>query len=557
MNLFVFFIFFLIVLISCYSYGFFFYSYFRKNLNLDVEYCLLLSLLFLCLLSYLTHFFIPHNYFHNSIIFIIGIILFIYYYITNQKNFLKELKLIIFLSIILSIALIIFKTHDDFPYYHFPYTYYLTQENIIFGIGSINHGFRTTSSIFYLNSIFYLPIIEFFSFQFGAILFYLSAVYIFLIQIQKDFQNKIFDFIFYLKLFSLAFILIFFYRISEHGTDRTAQIFIFLLFIELFSLFRKNSKFNEFISKFFILLALIISLKSFYILYLLSVIPIYFFIKKKNLMNSFKLLLKNLSFQFFIVLFFLVLLVNLSNSGCLIYPVSFTCFPFLDWSLGNEASYMNNWYELWSKGGANPNIRVENSDEYIKGFNWVLNWMDGYFFNKVSDFLLGLIFLIILFHLIFKSKLKKKISIRNHIILTLIILLILFFEWFYNHPSLRYGGYSVIALLLFIPSSINLSRNIKTKNFKNKISFFVIISMIIFFGRNIDRVINENKKYNYKPIIDAKYRLDNNHFRIDKYLNDKKKVLFECKMNKILNCNFSDTITMYKKNKYYFLKKND
>ena len=237
MNLFVFFIFFLIVLISCYSYGFFFYSYFRKNLNLDVEYCLLLSLLFLCLLSYLTHFFIPHNYFHNSIIFIIGIILFIYYYITNQKNFLKELKLIIFLSIILSIALIIFKTHDDFPYYHFPYTYYLTQENIIFGIGSINHGFRTTSSIFYLNSIFYLPIIEFFSFQFGAILFYLSAVYIFLIQIQKDFQNKIFDFIFYLKLFSLAFILIFFYRISEHGTDRTAQIFIFLLFIELFSLF--------------------------------------------------------------------------------------------------------------------------------------------------------------------------------------------------------------------------------------------------------------------------------------------------------------------------------
>lgn len=81
--------------------------------------------------------------------------------------------------------------------------------------------------------------------------------------------------------------------------------------------------------------------------------------------------------------------------------------------------------------------------------------------------------------------------------------------------------------------------------------------MIIFFGRNIDRVINENKKYNYKPIIDAKYRLDNNHFRIDKYLNDKKKVLFECKMNKILNCNFSDTITMYKKNKYYFLKKND
>ena len=54
---------------------------------------------------------------------------------------------------------------------------------------------------------------------------------------------------------------------------------------------------------------------------------------------------------------------------------------------------MNNWYEQWSKAGATPNFRVDDPENYIKGFNWVSNWIDLYFFNKVSDFLAGLIFL--------------------------------------------------------------------------------------------------------------------------------------------------------------------
>ena len=166
MNLLIFFLSYIIVTICCFSYGFFLYSNFQKKINLDVEYRFLFALLFLTIISYLTHFFISHNYFHNFIIFTLGIILFINFLIKFQKNFLKELKIILFLSIILFIGLVIFKAHDDFHYYHFPYTYYLTQEKIIFGIGSINHGFRTSSSIFYLNSIFYLPIIKFYSFHF-------------------------------------------------------------------------------------------------------------------------------------------------------------------------------------------------------------------------------------------------------------------------------------------------------------------------------------------------------------------------------------------------------
>ena len=33
------------------------------------------------------------------------------------------------------------------------------------------------------------------------------------------------------------------------------------------------------------------------------------------------------------------------------------------------------------------NFRVENTSQYIAGFNWVSRWFDQYFFNKVSDLL--------------------------------------------------------------------------------------------------------------------------------------------------------------------------
>lgn len=557
MNLIFFFLTYFIVLISCFSYGFTFCSKLQKRLKLDVEYYFLFALLFLTIISYLTHFFVSHNYFHNLIIFTIGIILFFFLFINNQKIFFKELKLILILSSVLFIGLIIFKAHDDFHYYHFPYTYFLTQEKIIFGVGSINHGFRTPSSIFYLNSIFYLPGIKFYSFHFGTMLLYSSAIYIFLAQLNRDLRNKNFDFIFFLKLLSLLFVLIFFYRISEHGTDRTAQVLIFLLFIELFSLFRKKSNFNEFISKYFLLLSLIISLKSFYILYIITIVPIWFYLKGKNFSNLFRIIVNNLSFQIFILLFFIILIVNLSNSGCLIYPVSFTCIPFLDWSLSNEAQLMNNWYELWSKGGANPNFRVVNPDKYIEGFNWVNNWIDSYFFNKVSDFLLGLFSVIIIFYFLFRSKIKKKIIIGNYIQITIIVLIVLFSEWFYNHPSLRYGGFVVIALIIFIPLSIILSKNIHIQNIKKKVLCLVVLSIIIFTVRNFDRILDEKDKYDYKPLTNVNYKLDNQHFRIDKYIKEKKKILFNCKMTKNINCEFNDTITMYKKNRYFFLKKND
>ena len=163
----------------------------------------------------------------------------------------------------------------------------------------------------------------------------------------------------------------------------------------------------------------------------------------------------------------------------------------------NEAKSSNDWYEQWAKAGAGPNHLVDNPENYIKGFNWLANWIDMYFFNKVSDFIIGLLILLLIVNFTFKSKNKNNIKIKKQNYLVYSIIIILFFEWFYNHPSLRYGGFSLIALILFMPFSIYISKFISIKYFKEKIIFLIVLSLVIFVGRNVNRIHYEVKKYNY------------------------------------------------------------
>ena len=85
-----------------------------------------------------------------------------------------------------------------------------------------------------------------------------------------------------------------------------------------------------------------------------------------------------------------------------------TCFENVVWAFDVEhVNIMNNWYEQWSKAGAGPNFRVEDPLKYISLFNWVPNWFEIYFFNKVSDFLAGLFLIILIIYITFYPSPKK------------------------------------------------------------------------------------------------------------------------------------------------------
>ena len=519
-----------------------------KNSNYNKGYSGLFGVFFLIFYSYFSHFFIPHNYGNNLVILTLGLLSFIYFFEKKKKS---EYILFYLFFLILFISFVIFKSHDDFSYYHFPYTYYLTQNNLLVGIGNFNHGFRTPSSIFYLNSLFYLPIIKYYFFHMGAVMIMGFSSLILLEYILKKINKKNIDIIFFLSLMGFIFINIFFYRISEHGTDRSAQILIFLLIIELIILINADSQFRENSTKFFVLLILVISLKSFYILYLILLFPfLYYFIKDKKI-TFIKDFLKNPFFYLSVLTFIFILLINFFNSGCLIYPVKITCFENFSWTIPlQEVSQMNNWYEQWSKGGAGPNFRVDNPEIYIQKFNWVGNWITVYFFNKVSDFLYGIILLSVILFVIFYSKNNKVEVPYKGIILIYLMLILLFAEWFYNHPALRYGGYPLIALLLFLPIAQFLSKkNYLNFNINIRAYFLIFLTLSVFVARNFNRLHNEEEKYKYKPIKKINYHVDNSYFTIQNIFNDIIKVNKNC-LNKLNYCDKHENFNMKKEFNY-------
>ena len=232
-----------------------------------------------------------------------------------------------------------------------------------------------------------------------------------------------------------------------------------------------------------------------------------------------------------------VILVYFFNTGCLLYPVQQTCIVGIEWGIPkSEVSALNTHYQWWSKAGGGPGYSHEMEKElYIQNFNWLSNWIDKYFFNKMSDFLLGLSFVSIISILIFKSKKKDlKKNFNNNLIYYYLIIL-LFVEWFYNHPSLRYGGYIIFALIFFVPLSHLLSKYEISKNFSSKLTilFFLVIS--IFIGRNIDRINYEKNFYNANFKQNMFFFTDEKHFRIDNKLKDLSKIYNNCNP-KINNC---------------------
>ena len=528
-NLLVYFTFYILIFFSIVGYG---TALAKKNEN-NIGIIGFSGIFLLIIISYITNYIFHHGYYHNSIILLIGIIFFVF----NSKNIFKHKilnsKIYAIILTILFMGLLISKNHDDFFYYHFGYTLSLINFTKIIGIGHLEHGFRTPSSIFYLNSLFYLPYIKYFMLHSGAIFFMIFSNFFFIEKIYylRKIKSKNY-YLLFLATFSLIFINTVFYRIAEHGTDRSAFLLIFvgIFLISEFLNFKKTINSKNLIDNFYFLLIiffLIISLKTFYFIYLILLIYILFhfkriFFTKKNLNN---IIYNKITLLFFIGIFTL-LVTNILNTGCIIYPASFSCFENLSWSIPkDEVVNMKIWYELWSKAGATPNFRIEDSSVYLSSFNWVNNWFKTYFFTKVSDLILIIFIILIIMFFLFKDHNKYDFTLHNKNIY--IITILLFIQWFVSYPALRYGGYAVLTLIIFLPFCSFITLNVKNLNIFKKVFSLIIISYCIFIYKNIDRIFYENKKYNYNVVLDPFYKIDDRAFVYDKKLKSIYKLRFK------------------------------
>ena len=462
-TLFVFFYY--LILISTLGYGLLFSNFLKiRNQVFSFSVSGILGVIFLTFLSYLTNFFFAHNFIHNIIVHIFGLI---FFFIFFKKNFNKYIfyKPLILLSIFFLLSLFLSKNNEDFPYYHLAFTINLVESNTIIGVGNFNPAYRTASSLFYYHSLMYLPYIKYYLFHSSGVIILTFASFFFINNfyfIKNYNKNK---FIIILCALIFTFVVLSFSRIAEYGTDRAGQVIAFILIIIILKIINKR-EIDLDKSKVAILLILyVITVKAYFIVYSLFLLIVLIKFKISEILK----LIKSNYFFFFSTLFFTLIyyLSNLLNSGCLVYPLIFTCFENLSWTAPLQNIIQNNqWFELWAKAGATPNYIVNDKENYVKFLNWFPNWISNYFFTKGSDFILIILSISSIFFLFFKNLSESKINEipKYNYKYVYFILILLFIIWFNKHPDLRYGGYAIVTLLFFIPVSIFLSKfNIKKK----------------------------------------------------------------------------------------------
>ena len=517
-NIVIFFLSFYILLISVIGYGILFqklcFGSIKDMNDQKVVYTGFYGLFLLTFISLITSFFLAHNFTHNILLHSIGIFLFIFLEVKNKKNY---LQIILLISLIIFSALLISKTHDDFSYYHLTFTKYLTEQKVIFGMGILGHGYKLISSLFFLNSTFYLPFIEYFSFHF-SLLFFLIFFNFFIF---KELVSKnTHEVIKILYIFAFSFFNLSFTRISEYGTDKAGQLLIVILTIKLFHYTCFDKTKTKLYNILFLipLLGFCITLKTYFLSYILLGLVIFFLDEK--IIKNFTSIFTSRSFFILFISLSIYFIHHFISTGCLISPLSYTCFGDNLYWADNSKYYkeISLWLEQWAKAGAGPNFRVDDPLEYIQNFNWVSHWIEKYFVGKFLEQLglLSAVFLVIF--LLFKNfKLKNELLILNKKTLCFyLIILSIFFIWFTKHPSLRYGGYSIVFLTLSIPMAIMIQCVKNRNNFRDKFKFFVIFIIIIFNLKNIIRIDNEFKRTDL-------YKFDNFPF----FAIPEKKFIFE------------------------------
>ena len=453
----------------------------------------ILGLFTLSIISSFSHLFFAHGYIHNIFIIITGIV-----FLFLDKTFtIKEFKFQSILFSCLFVALIMAKTNEDFGYYHLPNSIQFAQQKLQFGLGNLNHGFKHISSLFMIMSLTYLPFIDHYLFNLTNFLFMLFLISFIIKEIfnkkkiNLNFSNIILSFIFILILSKFS-------RLSEYGSDLAGQIVIFIFIFFLIEIFYNNKidkNISDYLTISIILIIFAITLKFISVIYIMLFLPL-FFIKKKSLIKKI-LTTKNFIIIIFPTLIFIFL--NFSATGCLIYPIDLLCFSDkFDWALSsNVIKYMNQHYEIWSKGGLGPTISVNNPEEYIKYFNWVPHWFKVYFIGKFTDYILVIFLIVIIFTSFFYNDLKKPIikkhQIKKDIFVFFLLTLAIFFVWFLNFPTLRYAGYVIVFLLFIFPIALYLNNkvNLSNKISLKKITIIFLISYSVFFYKNITRVYNE------------------------------------------------------------------
>ena len=490
-------IFFFILILSA---GKFANHYILRLRNLSLGEYGLVGFIFFYLLVLVLHFFTPIN---NLIIYIIYFF-FTFFFIKNLKKIIEFKKInnksLLLISSVFLLLSITNNHHDDLYIFQLPIINYMQNYKIVFGLINLNDFIGQGHSFYEIMALFKLPIYENRAYYLLPIIF-LNFFVIFLFEILKNEKNHIIKYFVY---FIIALLIIRFNRSKEYGTDLPILCLLFYIQINFFR-FIQYKEIEYFLRS--ILASLFCVILKLYgiisIFYLFAFIPIL----GKDIFQIYK---RKKYLYFLISLFLLTVVKNIIVSGCLIYPITQTCFDNenITWSIGKEAaSKRNEFYNAQVKGWR-AYTKNFNNGEFISAKDYIeidrIERIKGLLSDKDLEKIITGFILILLFTLFitFSKNKVKTLKINKSTNLIIIVFLFLpFLIWLIKFPQSRYGYFSYISCLIYYLTSQYF--NFGEINRKLVTSFFSVL-LIFLLVKNISRInseLNNNfKNYKYYPI---------------------------------------------------------
>jgi len=469
---------FFLFLIICYSNGYLFFKLFLfKKLELNFFEISIIGLITTGFVAQFINFISPLNDFLIYINLFIGTALLIILRKEEKIYFNKSEILIIAAILILCMSQIYGSGFsDDLTHYHGGQIINADNSKYIIGINFLHYHYGlgsiwlTLHSYLNFNSTFLQDI-----HVVNALILFLTLSYFITESLKKNHNNK--NLYVILGAFIL-FILIKYTRLKEFGLDRPGTlIFCFLLYI--FFKFKENFNFynKQFIFLISVVCLFLTEIKLFFLFSFL--IPIFIIIKTRN--YNFYL---NTKFLFLFFLGFCYIIKNIFFTGCLIYPLYFTCIDAIPWSSKEAALLIYNGIEPHTKGFSFYDGLLTQS-QFLQSFNWVQTW-----YSIVSEELLTYIGISIstILLLLASSKIEKseRKNIYNRMLIGFLFLSNLFF--FYKMPVIRYHHTLFILFILSFVFLINVSF-IKKNTIFNSI---VIIFFVVNLSKNLTRIYQNN-----------------------------------------------------------------
>ena len=480
----------------------------KNNFSFDIAEYGFLGIIFLTILTYIIHFFLPLNQAVNFIIFgiiiVFGTILNLEYIFNVIK---KNIKILLLSFTIVCLMSLKFKVNEDYGYYHLPYIINLISEKVIFGLANLQVNFAWNSSWLNFSSILNLPYLKLKGVLLSNSILIFFVYLFFFNEIFKD-GNKTKLSFFYI-LFLSSYTLIKFSRISEHGFDFPANFF---LLISIYYLLKIVEETNQDQIKKNISILLIFSTYCISIKLTTFIAPIIFFssliyIIKKNINLSF--LKSSLIVSFLLILFWTTQ--QFIYSGCFIAFFDFTCFKSLSWYVNDISFAVSD-----ATGAVNKSFNEYtgqlSKEEYVKNFSWVSTWFER---NKIelSEHILTIltpIALFFIFIIFFKNKrilhLDKSKSDDNFFKLNIFFICSLgLLIWFIKSPVIRFGIPYIFILTFFVIYYLFLSKIPKEKLSYSGVYIIIILSILFNLTKNFNRFKNIDTVEFWPLILDVNY----------------------------------------------------